>query len=128
VKKGNKVSNKKILFVDDSLDHQELVAEFYFGEGYEIVCASNGQEALDLLETMEKLPAFILLDLMMPVMDGHGFRDAQLNNPRLTPIPIVIMTADINVEAKAKKLNANAYIVKPANVDDLLNAAKRYCG
>jgi CheY-like chemotaxis protein len=125
---NNVVDNKKILLVDDSVDHQELLTMLFEEEGFDLKCASNGKEALELLRSMPELPAFILLDMMMPIMDGYTFRENQIKNPRLASIPVVVMTADNSVVAKSKDLGVAEFINKPANIEDLLEAAKRYCG
>ena len=121
------MANPKILLVDDSDDHRDLLKVLFDNEGYHLECAANGREALELLKAMQELPAFILLDLMMPVMDGYAFREEQLQDLRLASIPVVVMTADGNVANKTKKMGVGEFIHKPANVDHLLGTARRYC-
>ncbi len=69
--------NAKILVVEDELGQREALAEVLSRLGYEVQCAANGSEALELMRHSESLPGLILLDLMMPVMDGWEFRAAQ---------------------------------------------------
>lgn len=117
-----------ILIVDDSADHQELLKLLLEGEGYPVVSAVNGQNALDLLAKMEPLPGLILLDLMMPVMDGYTFRVRQLQDERLARIPVVVMSAAAFVEDQTRRLNATGYIKKPVDIDELLTWTSQYAG
>ncbi len=115
------VSKKScVLIVDDSLEHQELLRIVLEGEGYCVHSALNGQEALDQLLTLEHLPDLILLDLMMPVMDGYAFRIRQLQTAGLADIPVVVMSASAFVEEQTRRLNALGFIKKPVDINELL--------
>lgn len=119
---------KKILVVEDSIDFQFLLQHLFANEGYEVDCASNGKEAFDKLQSQSTLPNLILLDLMMPVMDGFEFRRLQELDPRLALIPVIIMTAhgDAQIENK-KKLRVTDYIKKPIDMESLLETTKKIC-
>jgi CheY-like chemotaxis protein len=120
--------DKHILIVEDSPDLQMLLSQVFGLEGYPVSQAFNGKHALDLLHSSKSLPSLILLDIMMPVMDGFEFRNEQEKDPRLAGIPIVVMTADIDSQAKANKLGAVGVIRKPMlDIDALLGIAARYC-
>ena len=106
-------SAKHILIVEDSLDLQALLGELFEQEDYKISRAMNGKEALDFLRSTQELPSLILLDIMMPVMDGIEFREFQLKDPKLKKIPVVIMTADSNSQSKASELGVTEIIRKP---------------
>lgn len=106
-------STKHILIVEDSLDLQALLGELFEQEDYKISRAMNGREALDYLASVRDLPSLILLDLMMPVMDGIEFREIQRKDPRLAKIPVVVMTADSNSQNKAAELGVSEIIRKP---------------
>lgn len=121
------VDKKLIMIIEDSSDIQELVKMLYESEGYSVAAAPEGRKALELLRELDALPSFILLDLMMPVMDGYEFRREQLNDSDLAAIPVVVMTADANAEAKAKSLNAADFLKKPVEVAALLELAEKYC-
>jgi len=108
------------MIVDDSLDHQELLRIVLEGEGYYVHSALNGQEALDQLLSMSPLPHLILLDLMMPVMDGFAFRIRQLQTPNVSDIPVVVMSAAAFVEDQTRRLNALGYVKKPVDISELL--------
>ena len=105
---------RRILIIEDSPDTQSLLAEFLRGQGYIVDCASNGFEAFELLRAPNNpLPRLILLDLMMPGMDGKKFRKEQQNDPNLIHIPVVVMTANGDCEAKSIEIGASGFLKKP---------------
>jgi CheY-like chemotaxis protein len=116
---------KLILIIEDALEIQTLLGRLLESEGYDTLRASNGQEALDILSASAKVPDLILLDLMMPVMDGFEFRKKQLQIPKFAGIRVVVMTADGNIEAKSKQVNANEFLRKPLDVDNLLDVIEK---
>ena len=116
-----------ILIVDDDAGIRQLLLLFLEHKGYSAICAANGLEALATIQQAPALPELILLDLMMPQMDGAAFRQAQLADPRLAPIPVVVMSAAENIEAQAPLLTADAYVPKPIEFDSLLQIVARYC-
>lgn len=89
-------------------------------QGYEVDCKSNGKEALDLLHTSTELPQVILLDLMMPVMDGYEFRKNQLLDPKISNIPVIVMTADETFSPELHAIQAKFYLKKPMELDHLM--------
>lgn len=116
-----------ILIVEDSPDLQLLLTQLLSGEGYRISRAFNGQQALEFLQTTAELPALILLDIMMPVMDGFEFRKAQKQDPRIATIPFVVMTADYNATIQAKNMGAVDVLQKPIlDIDSLIETAARF--
>jgi CheY-like chemotaxis protein len=117
-----------ILIVDDDPGIRELVGLFLAHKGYDSVQTRNGSEALTCLQQDETLPDLILLDLMMPIMDGAEFRQAQLHEPKLAEIPVVVMSAAENIETQAPTLTANAYLPKPIDFDTLSRLVEQYCG
>src|SRR5207302_6228322 len=94
-------------------------------QGYEIESARNGREALDVLHDHEA-PRVILLDLMMPVMDGWQFRHAQLEDPQISRIPVMVLSAMTNLRSRGDELHAAECLAKPVDVDYLLEAVSRY--
>jgi CheY-like chemotaxis protein len=118
---------KFILIVEDDLDVAQSVAEVLAISGYCTAIAANGREALDHLRTNDR-PDLILLDMMMPVMDGWQFRQEQRTLPALAAIPVVIVTADGDARAKAALIEAAGYVVKPVTIDSLLDEVERVCG
>src|ERR1700682_6360548 len=114
-----------VLIVDDDPDILQTLALCLSTEGYRILMASNGQEALDLLKAEQ--PAAILLDLMMPVMDGWQFV-AELDARGLRRSPLLILSADRAVQGHATKLRANGHLAKPFDLDELLGKVLELTG
>lgn len=108
-----------ILLVEDDPDVAEAMLDVLLDEGYDAVHASNGREALELLHGSE-CPSLILLDLMMPEMDGLQFREAQLRDPRIAHIPVIILSADRQVAEVAGALGVNGFMVKPLGPEQLM--------
>lgn len=117
-----------ILIVDDDPGIRQLLAAFLAHHGYLAVDAPNGAAALRYLEDASALPDLLLVDLMMPEMDGAAFRQAQLLDPRLASIPMAVLSAAENVHEQAPNLTANAYVSKPIDFDALLAVVACYCG
>jgi two-component system, chemotaxis family, chemotaxis protein CheY len=110
---------RRVLVVDDDPDILEALSEILEAEGYDVQRARNGREALQRLE--HGLPDLVLLDLMMPVMDGWEF--ARSLDPGARP-PIIVLSADRNVSAKAKEIGALGWLAKPFELSDLLAAVR----
>jgi CheY-like chemotaxis protein len=121
---------KLIMIVEDDVDVASSLAEVLEVEGYRVSVAGNGQEALDMLDRLpnDDPPALILLDMMMPVMDGWKFREEQQKIPELASIPVVTVTADGDARGKATAMKAAGYLSKPVTVDGLLALVERLCG
>ena len=115
-----------VLLVEDDEDIRASVGEILRDEGFEVIAATDGNDALRLLRAANELPRLILLDLMMPVMDGWACRTAQLADERLAQIPVVILSAATDVRRHAAQLHADDYLVKPLDVPLLLNAVERH--
>jgi signal transduction histidine kinase len=107
----------RLLLVEDDTSIRTTLAELLREEGLLITAVANGREALHELRTSAP-PDVVLLDLMMPLMDGWEFRVEQRNDPLLASIPIIAMSA--NMSAKARAIAADAYIRKPIEFGDLL--------
>lgn len=114
-----------ILIVEDDKDGRELLGELIALHGFQPVLASDGLAALELLKTTR--PCVILLDLMMPRMNGWQFREAQMSNPALKDIPVVVVSADGNVARKAHEVHASAYLRKPVDPAELVRAIQAHC-
>ena len=87
-----------VLIVDDDLDIREALSQILEDQGFDVVTAANGQEALALLRGLEVRPSVILLDLMMPIMDGYGFLDAYRDDASLAVVPVAIITAGNGID------------------------------
>jgi CheY-like chemotaxis protein len=116
-----------ILLVEDDDDVREAVAEVLREHGYDVAWAADGAEAMRALRSGLR-PSAILLDLMMPVMDGFAFRAEQRSDPALAPIPVIVVSAGRSLERDACALGAAARIEKPARVEDLLATIARVAG
>jgi CheY-like chemotaxis protein len=112
-----------ILVVDDDPDILEALSEILEAEGFEIRRARNGKEALERLEPDQ--PQLILLDLMMPVMDGWEFAQRMRQKPVYSSIPIIVLSADRNVGSKAQDIGAVGHLAKPFELNDLLEMVRR---
>jgi DNA-binding response OmpR family regulator len=110
---------RRVLVVDDDPDILDALSEILEVEGYDVQRARNGREALQRLE--QGLPDLVLLDLMMPVMDGWEF--ARSLAPGARP-PIIVLSADRNVSAKAKEIGALGWLAKPFELSELLEAVR----
>jgi CheY-like chemotaxis protein len=117
----------QILVVEDEEMIRDSIVEFLEDNGYQGVGAADGQEALNKLAAADRLPCLILLDLMMPVMDGRSFREHQLQTPLLADIPVVVFSAYRNVAQTASDLNAAGHLSKPLKLPDLLRTVQRHC-
>ena len=123
-------TRRKILVIEDDEDIALSLAELLEDVGYEVEKASNGLVAIKSLEksleNSDNLPSLIILDLMMPVMDGRSFRNEQVKNSKLREIPVVVMSADGNVERKIAETGAAGYLKKPVNIDDIIKTLETF--
>jgi two-component system, chemotaxis family, chemotaxis protein CheY len=106
-----------VLVVDDDPDILEAICDILDGEGYRVARARHGLEALAAVE--RESPAIILLDLMMPVMDGLAFAHALRSRDGDRGVPIVVISADGNPQ-KAAAVGARGFLAKPFDIDALL--------
>jgi CheY-like chemotaxis protein len=116
-----------VLVVDDDADVRESMIDWLTSNGYEASSASNGREALKLLRGGSRAPDAILLDMMMPVMDGLSFRWEQLADPALASIPVIILSAQGHCREAAVELDAAGCIKKPCQPDALIEMLSRVC-
>jgi CheY-like chemotaxis protein len=113
-----------ILVVEDDRDLRDSLCEALKLEGYAAICAENGQVALRHLATGAK-PCVILLDLMMPVMDGWTFRAEMLKDPALAEIPVIVMTAAAATRAAA--VDSQAILYKPLHMGTVVDVVQEHC-
>lgn len=116
-----------VLIVDDDSEASAALTEILSELGYAATVAPNGRVALNYLRGNDA-PCVILLDLMMPVMDGWEFRDRQLQDPRLATIPTLITTAVSASYLEAGHLPGVSVFPKPLDVPQLMQAIQRHCG
>lgn len=115
-----------ILVVDDDRDIRDSLVELLEDQGHPAVGAANGVEALEVLRTSTAPPCLILLDLMMPMMDGREFRERQLTEPTWAQIPVIVISAYNDVEDQARSLGVD-HLRKPLTLRPLIEAVRRYC-
>lgn len=116
-----------VMVVDDDPDLREAITELLSDNAYTVVGAANGQEALDFLHRASNRPCVILLDLMMPIMDGKTFRTELLKEPALSDIPVVVLSAHANMDEALAGVAVSAKLRKPVEVQPLLALVDRHC-
>lgn len=112
-----------VLVVEDCEDLRELEVSFIESFGCKVASASNGQEALNILASIPN-PCIVLLDLMMPVMNGRQFLNQIKKSEKYSNIPVLIVSAIADVSDTS---GAIGYLKKPINLDLLKNAIAQYC-
>ena len=113
------MTTSRILVVDDDPDILEATTLFWRSEGYQVVTATDGQEALTKLAA-EPWPALILLDLMMPVMNGLEFLTQLRQLPRGAEMPVMVLSAAHDGQRQAATLGVEDYLTKPYDLDLLI--------
>ena len=113
-----------VLVVDDDTSILDTVTSILSGEGYDVVSAASGQEALDAVAL--KQPLLILLDMRMPIMDGWAV--ARALRAQGNSVPIIVMTAAESAKRWADEVGAEGYLAKPFGLDELLTIVERFRG
>jgi CheY-like chemotaxis protein len=109
---------RAVLVVDDDLDIREALTDILEDGGFSVLNAANGREALTLLRSLDVPPAVILLDLMMPILDGYGFLEEHRKDASLAVIPVAIITAGNGVD-RSRIDEVTPIVPKPINVPRL---------
>lgn len=120
--------SRHVLVVEDDRDIRESVVEVLEDADYTVSAAADGRQALELLEAASPRPDIILLDLMMPVMNGFQFREEQLKREAFAAIPVLVVTADANARAKAESLKVAGFVPKPIKIQPLLDLIEKLLG
>ena len=113
-----------VFLVEDDVDTRDMLGRFLEFEGFRVEVAANGKQALERLNSGVH-PCVILLDLMMPVMDGWQFRRQQILNRQLADIPVIVVSAA--GKERIGDIDANAYLTKPLDLEQLLERVTQYC-
>jgi two-component system chemotaxis response regulator CheY len=116
-----------VLVVDDDPDALDAITAILEDAGYDALRAGNGREALGQLGDREGHCDLILLDLLMPVMNGWDFRRKQRETPAFSDIPVLLMSAGAHMAAVSDELNAAGYVTKPVDISDLLAVVRQHC-
>lgn len=114
-----------ILVVEDNEDLRELLVVVLRREGYEVWEAEHGAEALEVIEAHDAPPSLMLLDLMMPVMNGTELLRALRRSEPLASLPVIVLSAGGTPDMAP---GANEFVRKPAGHDQLLSLVRKYCG
>lgn len=115
-----------VLVVEDDEDIREDLAYLIHADGHAVVTAAHGAEALARLAEGQK-PCIILLDLMMPVMDGWQFREELRNRAELDDVPIVVLSGVADIDDAARRLDAIDYLSKPVDLEKLAKLVETHC-
>jgi CheY-like chemotaxis protein len=119
-----------VLIVEDDADTRDMLTTLLSAEGIHAVAAEDGLEGLHMLRAVKHrapdTPCLVLLDLRMPRLGGNAFRRAQLSDPIVANVPVVIMSGAVDVEESARTLGAVATLPKPVDVDALLDTVRRH--
>jgi CheY-like chemotaxis protein len=113
-----------ILVIEDDKDLRDSLCDALRLEGFDVVAAEHGEAALHHLNTGAR-PCVILLDLMMPVMDGWAFHRELAKDQSLASIPVVVMTAA--AQARAAAVDASAVLYKPLRMDTVVEVVQEHC-
>src|SRR5712691_6022963 len=120
-----------VLIVEDDPDIRAMLMSLLVTEGFHVVGAEDGLEALHLLRTVRRrapdTPCLVLLDLKMPRLGGGEFRRAQLGDPAVANVPVAVISGATDLEQRAQALGAVATVAKPIDCDLLLDVVRRYC-
>jgi len=107
-----------VLLIEDDDDARETLAVVLSGRGFRVTTARNGADALRDVRERALRPAVILLDLVMPLMDGHAFLAAQAEEPLLADVPVIVVSSETHVPAVAPPVRA--IVSKPIALQELL--------
>ena len=120
-------THKRILLVEDCYTARELMSLILGEDGYMVSTAANGAEAIERLRTSDR-PDLILLDLRMPVMDGWTLREELKRDPKLSGIPVVVLSGVGQSGEQPACLEATRFLHKPIEPDELLLTVRQCCG
>lgn len=115
------MSSKKVLIIEDDANIRDVLKLALNFEGYDVVTANNGQEGLQVLDK-ETRPGLILLDLMMPVMNGWEFVDELKKRDKDSQIPVVVVSA---YSERARAIDCTDFVLKPLELETLLNSVNK---
>ena len=119
------MEQQTVLVIDDDAAIRDIVATLLTEEGYAVITAGSGEEALSHLEVV--IPSLIITDMRMPVMDGWQFA-AELHRRRDGEIPLLVMTAAVDAQQRAAEVDADDTISKPFDLDEFVASVKRLIG
>lgn len=115
---------QSILVVEDDDDIRNAIVDLLENEGYNAQPAINGKDALEKLRGIDHKPCLVLLDMMMPIMNGREFLDEVMKDSHLAPIPVLIVSA---VADKSNTEGSVGFLKKPIDIDVVLKVVSQYC-
>lgn len=118
--------SQRILIVEDDADTAQSLSDVLSDEGIQSDIVVNGRKALEYLTGGQNLPFLILLDLSMPDLDAYGFRQIQEMDASISSIPIVVVSAETQIQAKALKLGIRHSLKKPVDAHELVALVKKH--
>ncbi len=121
----DKSGSKVVVVVEDDPDIREVLQEMLDSGGHQVLTASNGREALDLLDRVAS-PCLVLLDLMMPVMSGFAFLEELQRRPDRDRVSVLLISANAQVEQAARGKGVVGFVRKPFDLDDVLALVDRH--
>ena len=117
------MAQKTVLLAEDDLEIRDILQDLLEAEGYDVVPASHGRQALEFLQgARDKLPDLVVLDLMMPLVDGHQVLDTMKSDPVLAAIPVVVLSA----VARERPVGAAAFLRKPIPLQKFFDTIKGF--
>jgi CheY-like chemotaxis protein len=118
------MEQKTVLVVEDDLDIRDIVQDLLESEGYDVVPASHGRQAMEFLAGVKKgpRPALVILDMMMPLVDGRQVLHMMRRDPELASIPVLVISAAV----REKPEGASAFLTKPVSLDKLFEAVRTF--
>ena len=124
---GVATARKTVLVVEDDPDALDVIATIVEDAGYDVLCARDGREGLQQLHDCEGRCDLILLDLLMPVMNGWDFRRRQRETPAFAGIPVFLMSAGAHLAVVRDELQASGCVPKPVDAAEILDIVNRQC-
>jgi len=119
---------RTVLIVEDDADTRLALAEVLQDVNYRPLHAANGAAALEELRAAATAPCVILLDVMMPIMDGKQFNAELQKDPALSEIPVVVLSAHADLDSAAQQMQVAGFLRKPVDLGALLATIEQFCG
>ena len=120
------MAQKTVLLAEDDLEIRDILQDLLEAEGYDVIPASHGRQALEFLQAArgdkDRLPDLVVLDLMMPLVDGNKVLETMKNDPLLAPIPVVVLSA----VARERPAGAAAFLRKPIPLQKFFDTIKSF--
>jgi CheY-like chemotaxis protein len=120
----NEAPHQIVMLVDDDENIREMMSEILMTRGFVVLQAGNGQEAMKILTTTERLPSVVLLDMSMPAMDGPTFLRVRAGDPILKEIPVLVVSGSPPPKAAAPEIEG--FLRKPVEILQLIQAIGQY--